>query len=533
MRRKNLYLFCAAVVMASTNAPAWNVSTGPTNRSALIEEFTGIQCQNCPDGHRVAANLMARHPEQVYSVAIHAGYFSEPHAQQPDFRTAVGTTVHDFFQITSYPCAVVNRMDLGSGTVLGRSYWGAACREATKLASPVNLWSESIYDDATRTLSVNVEGYFTADMDEARLNVFLLQSEIAGPQSGGQLGEEYPHRHMLRSSLAEDNFGDVIDNSKAGEYFTKSFTLTLPEKFEEIASDIVNTEVLVFVTDKAGEVCQVSATRPDTSALTQQLIVSYAAAPIAIDKNYAFDYVEAILFNHGGVEVTEAGFELTVNGNRKEYSWEGSVKPHSAELIKVPVGEAFRDVCEQEGNSYKLRLLTANKTEVETPSISGSFNEIVEYPTKLSMYIKTDLNAGDNNYRILDSDGEVVKEFGPFPEGEITEFTGDVELEDGKLYCLEVADAWGDGICHPLGNVKLYDAAGKQIAQYKEIRDNGMRQFFRATNPSGITDAALDVTCAEYYDVAGRRLSGASGKGVSIVRTLKADGSISVSKILR
>ena len=57
----------------------------------------------------------------------------------------------------------------------------------------MNLWSVCSYDATTRTLKVDVEGYYTADMNEPRLTVWLLQNEILGPQSGGNMGEGHSH----------------------------------------------------------------------------------------------------------------------------------------------------------------------------------------------------------------------------------------------------------------------------------------------------------------------------------------------------
>ena len=197
-------------LFGAVTASAWNVGTEPTGKNALIEEFTGIQCPNCPDGHRVAAALSVLHPEEVYSVAIHAGYFSIPRPSQPNFVTETGEAVHDYFGVSSYPCGVVNRMKYNGDYISGRSSWGAACRQVLKEESPVNLWSSCSFNPDTNILTVEVEGYYTAGMSDPRLNVWLLQSEIKGPQSGGGMGEEYLHRHMLRDRLAGDEFGEVL-----------------------------------------------------------------------------------------------------------------------------------------------------------------------------------------------------------------------------------------------------------------------------------------------------------------------------------
>ncbi len=66
---KNIIL--ALSLLSATGASAWNVSTEPSMQSALIEEYTGIHCPNCPDGHAIAASLTSAHPEDGFTVAIH------------------------------------------------------------------------------------------------------------------------------------------------------------------------------------------------------------------------------------------------------------------------------------------------------------------------------------------------------------------------------------------------------------------------------------------------------------------------------
>ena len=46
-------------------------------RTVLLEEFTGQECTNCPDAHRLVANLHEQYGEQLVSVAIHAGPYLE------------------------------------------------------------------------------------------------------------------------------------------------------------------------------------------------------------------------------------------------------------------------------------------------------------------------------------------------------------------------------------------------------------------------------------------------------------------------
>ena len=524
------YLLVSFLFGALT-ASAWNVGTDPTRKSALIEEFTGIQCSNCPDGHRIATALANLHPEDVYIVAVHAGYFSDPRPGQPDFVTETGKAIHDYFGVSSYPCGDVNRHDYGNGIILSRSNWGAACREALKEQSPVNLWSVCSYDATTRTLKVDVEGYYTADMNEPRLTVWLLQNEILGPQSGGNMGEEYPHRHMLRAKLTTDDFGDPIGEKTAGEYFARTFEYFLPEAINDVATDPVNTQVLCFVSDGATDICKVSESRPDTSGMEQLFSVSTSQPPIAIGKNYAMDYVEIYINNHGGIDVTSATFDLDINGMTETVEWIGLVPARTNLPVKVPVTDAWGEAVDNENNQYAIRMMKANGREVETASIRGKFNELFSYPDKLTVTIKTDLDAGDNTWRIIDRQGNVVKEFGPFEDGVVAEYTDNVELRPDQIYGLEVFDCWGDGVRHPIGSVKIYDADGNAVTTIREISDYGFRQFFRTYESAGVANLVSDsqVTDVKYYDLSGRPVANPSC-GIYLVRSTYSDGHITTEK---
>lgn len=512
-------------------ASAWNVSTEPSPKGALIEEYTGIHCPNCPDGHKMAAMLSTLHPDQVYPVAIHAGYYAQPGRDEPDFRTQVGEALNDYFEVSFYPAGIVNRRSYKEQTVLGRSYWGSACRQSIRETSPVNLWSSASYDPATRLLTVEVEGYLTSGMEDPRLNLYLLQSEILGPQSGGLLGNDYPHRHALRARLTDNDLGDAVEVKTQGEYFSRSFEYTLPEEITGVATDPVNMELVAFVTEGEGEVCAVSECRPDTSDLPQTFSAGYVASPLFITKNYAFDFFEVVLENHGGEALTSADFDIQINSKPYECRWEGEIPGHTNEIVKIPLNGALKDTYDEESTSYVIRLTKVNGKEVEASSLRGTIQEVAEYPAEMIVKIKTDNDASDNTWRILDEDGNVVYDFGPYPDGVVTEAEEHVELEPGKIYCLEIFDCWGDGIINPLGNVKLLNNDGKQLVQYKEVREYGLRQFFRALDISSVDDlsAATEVVKEEIFDLTGAALS-EPVSGVYLLRYTYSDGSIKVEK---
>ena len=59
-----LSILLSALCLISTGQTI--VSTNPENKNAILEEFTGIYCVFCPDGHYIAQNLKYSYPNDLF-----------------------------------------------------------------------------------------------------------------------------------------------------------------------------------------------------------------------------------------------------------------------------------------------------------------------------------------------------------------------------------------------------------------------------------------------------------------------------------
>lgn len=508
---------------------ALEVTTEPTYKSSVIEEYTGIHCGNCPDGHRMASELAHSMPGDVFIVAIHAGGYAEPAGHEPNYITAEGKALHDHYGINSYPCGITSRRDTGKGLVIGRSEWGPSSKIIVKEISPVNLAAACTFDESTRELAVETEGYFTDNMTDPRLTVMVLQNNILGPQNGGLLGIEYPHRHMLRKMLNSEVFGDKVGEGEKGGRFSKTYKCVLPETINDIALIPYDLELLVFVSEGEGEIVKAVECAPEVKATedTRKIVVS-SKPLIPIGNNYALDYLEMIVDNYSGEEVTSLSYDVTLNGENRKLNWNGSIAPHSFKTVRVPLDGWWKECYDKDISDYRIQFASANDSEpvLEHKAIKGSLINIADYPEDLTFKIRTDIDASDNTYRIIDEEGMIVREFGPYPDNDNKVYEENVTLEVDKVYGFEVCDKWGDGIFHPRGNVKIYDNQGALVSQMMEISDYGCRVFFRTQNKSGIDGAIGDkgIVNEIFHDVAGRTIKGTE-KGVVIVTSIYSDGS--------
>ena len=187
------------------------VSTTPENKKAILEEFTGINCVFCPDGHAIAQSIKDANPDDVFLINIHTGGFANPGAGQPDFRTPFGAAIAGQSGLVGYPAGTVNRHvfpgQSQSGnpndTAMNRGNWTSAANTIMGEASYLNMGVEATVNVATREMSIDVEAYYTADSPEAtnKLNVALLQNNTLGPQTGGGQGNNYSHYLLSRGKI--------------------------------------------------------------------------------------------------------------------------------------------------------------------------------------------------------------------------------------------------------------------------------------------------------------------------------------------
>jgi len=232
------------------------VSQFPQDRTVLLEDFTGIHCGYCPEGHVIAASLEALHGPRLTVVGVHAGAFAVPGVGEPDFQTTDGTAIDAHFTIGGYPAGVISRHVFNGEDDLGRGAWEGAVAEMLALPSPVNLGMQSSFDAGTRDLTVNVELLYTQDspLGDDHISVLLKENHINGPQTDyGPSGNHtnYDHVHVLRTYITS-TWGDVVTTTTAGTTVNRTYTFNVP-----LGWDIANCEVVAFVSEYQSDVYQV------------------------------------------------------------------------------------------------------------------------------------------------------------------------------------------------------------------------------------------------------------------------------------
>ena len=247
------------------------VDTSLHNKNVVLEEFTGIHCMFCPDGHVLAQSIYNAYPQRVCLINVHTGGYANPSVGEPDFRTVFGSSLSSQSNLSGYPAGTVNRhlffnLSQNGGTAMSRSEWQLATIITLNELSPVNIGAIAQYDTANNILLIDVEVYYTDTQSVSLnyLNIAITQDSVIGPQTGAQQFNSaaivpgpwqptYSHQHMLRH-LITGQWGAVIDPITPGTLISRTYTWLVPPDINDIPILIEHLRVVSFITESSQEI---------------------------------------------------------------------------------------------------------------------------------------------------------------------------------------------------------------------------------------------------------------------------------------
>ncbi|MDR0507932.1 MAG: Omp28-related outer membrane protein [Dysgonamonadaceae bacterium] len=294
------------------------VDTESSNKNVVLEEFTGVYCQFCPDGHKRANEIKAANPGRVSIINIHQGVYA---VADPDFTTIWGNAIANQTGLTGYPAGTVNRHAFGNVTALSRGDFKSKSTTILNQASYVNIGLKTALNTVTRELTVDVELYYTKDPSTSnRLNIALVQDSIIASQVGAtswypEMGSDasYQHNHMLRDLLT-GQWGEPISQTSAGSFVVKRYLYTVPEKVKDTPVNLDKIEIVAFVAEGKQEIitgCSEKVTNISTGIPAPEVASQKVTAYIADDYLFINSYIPV----QGATVYTVSGQQvLSVSG---------------------------------------------------------------------------------------------------------------------------------------------------------------------------------------------------------------------------
>ncbi len=499
------------------------VTTSPLNQNVILEEFTGIYCGYCPDGHAIAQAIQDANPDRVSLINIHQGSFAAPYGDDPDFRTPYGNAiVAQSYSGTGfgYPSGTVNRhvfpgrsMSTGGGPALGRENWNISATETLAINSPVNLAVEAEINIATRMLTVHVEAYYTSNSPEITnlLNVALLQNNTLGPQSGGGQGDNYIHMHRL-VELITGQWGEEISTTTTGTFVDRTYNYPIPLDYNDILAELVDMEIVAFISNTHQEIPSGSRTYPEFTGFTADND-AYARFIKDVPETCTELVTPVVnIQNLGRDPITSLAIEFEVNGDIHNYSWSGTINSLHNETIELP---------EVPFSIQPINTITVTLPSDENNSnniTSSNFNEAVLGTGTVYMELKTDNYGNECFWNLKDSNGTVLYSGSGYGNNQTINETF---LLSEDCYTFSVNDTYGDGggpvtLTDHLGTVVFYTNGLFGAGVSGQFSSNGvlglnqhqMQDISLYPNPANETINLKNAenTNIEIFDITGKQI---------------------------
>lgn len=246
-----------------------------TTKHVVIEESTGQQCKNCPQGILAMENLEKLYGEQVIPIAIHSSIIGTDQFAYENYNT--------YFGITAQPMGLVNRIDTLYAPMYvdgseqyhfdspegNNTFYDVAQREFENYAIADVSIDKAIYDASSKNIQItgNVNYALTMNSLNHNLAFVVLEDGLEGPQLNGfyvldqPIFGEFGKGGKYGSSVAVVTFNDVArkvpNDNFAGEsgFIPVSVTAGQPVAFNKVFSlpenvkNWDNTKVVVMLLD--------------------------------------------------------------------------------------------------------------------------------------------------------------------------------------------------------------------------------------------------------------------------------------------
>ncbi len=177
-------------------------------RKAIIFEFTGIHCTNCPEGHEAIEEIDSVYHGHVIPISVHAGFFAQPHSDdEPDFRTPFGNQLYQSLAEPPTPAASICSINADDAIVGATTSWQGV------VGNFIPDYTKFVIEPSFMLNESQLESQFVITEREAVDNnllfyVFIIENHIEGPQAGTE-EDPYDHMHVLRKCISSINGAQV------------------------------------------------------------------------------------------------------------------------------------------------------------------------------------------------------------------------------------------------------------------------------------------------------------------------------------
>ncbi len=421
-------------------------------KMVLLEIGTGTWCPYCP-GAAMGADDLIENGKNVAVIEYHGG---------DEYETTNGGNRLNWYGVTAYPTSIFDGLLKYEGGSASNSLYTAFLpkynqRIDTKTHIDLDLMGE------VAGLGYTIKATVTRDenLNDHSNNIFVVvtESEIE------QAWQGQSHLNFVQRLMVNGSQGTPIDWAN-GEEQELEFSFT-----RDMVWNIMHTEIIVFVQDMDTKEVLQAQKMPLSSILPENENDLSVMAADNVPENNSIGYLEPRfeMINLGNANATTAEITYNVNGeNETVVNWSGDLEPfHTESFFLDPIHFTLL-----ENNILTIEITKVNGGDDENPetnTITVEFGNVVEtFEGPLSLLLRTNDTPEQNHWALLDAEGNVIQEGGPYEVAnqmynETIEFP---ENRDVAGFSFVMYDEGGNGLVKDpqyLGFFSLTDNTGAAV----------------------------------------------------------------------
>ena len=456
-------------------------------RVLLFECFTNTSCGPCAQQNPALDALINANGDRIAAIKYHMSW---PGSNDPMYlhNTVDNDARRGVYSVNSVPHTVVDGIRFANvPSALNQNMvnnWLA-------IASPIELRLSYELDEATNTITVDVMGRVSSDIEgNCKLYVGVIEKEIHYNSAPGSNGER--DFYSVMKKLLPTASGTSIGQLKEGDYFAYSFSWNWANVY-----NVDQLDAIAWVqnqnTKEVYQACRSSQTI-EPFYQNEAGVSSVSNVKSVNCSGMAEPIVE--LSNFGANPLTSAELEVWVNGELlNTVQWTGNLPIFTS--ASVELGEVSFPV--EEENTLEVKIKSVNGGADEAPS-----NDVAKYVFKgapetvgkvLKLTIRTDNNPQGTTWAVTKvSTGEVVLQGGPYDQANHN-YTETLDITGDGCYDLTIFDADGDGLAGGNGYYGL-KAGGTTLFSGGEFGYKESNEF--SYEVTADVDETLDNTTVVY-----------------------------------
>lgn len=216
----------------------------PQTKRVYFEDYTGVQCSNCPEAAEIIEDLKGQHPDRIVSIGIHGG--------APSFTNPVPGKSKYYFKSqdadnlallvgsdNSLPLGTIDRVKFSGQDEIWsyRNVWPQLLAQRLDEGTPLGIDVViTNYDENNLSFDVRVLYENAVQNEKHYLAIYLSENGLIDyqkdqrlPADSGEYSTHYHHEHVFRKAVTNYD-GELLDAVyEPGRLFVRRYTVPIAQ----------------------------------------------------------------------------------------------------------------------------------------------------------------------------------------------------------------------------------------------------------------------------------------------------------------